>query len=77
MDARTLVQTLADLTNENTFKSSDNESYAYKGMTVIVTDDATAENNGMYLLTGTDTTVAANWTKIGEGGGSITTFCIR
>lgn len=72
LDARAVVATKADLTNANTFLSTDGLSYAYKGMTVSVTDDEVAENNGLYVLKGTDTTSEESWDRAGSGS-SITT----
>lgn len=59
LDARTVVPTLADLTVASNFQ------YKYVGMPVVV--QATGD---MYILTANDVTVAANWKKIGSGGGS-------
>ena len=57
LDARERVSTLADLTAEGSFP------YHYVGMETYVV--ATGKK---YRLTGSDPTVSANWTEIGEGG---------
>ena len=66
LDARTVVQTKADLTNANTFLANDGNEYTYKGMIVSVTDDSTATNNGLYRLKALPTTTASNWEYIGN-----------
>ena len=66
LDARTVVQTKADLTNANTFLANDGNEYTYKGMIVSVTDDSTATNNGLYRLKALPTTTASNWQKVGS-----------
>ena len=58
LDARTVVPTVADLTNASNFQ------YKYIGMPVVV--QATGD---MYILTANDVTVAANWKQVGSGGG--------
>lgn len=56
LDARTIVPTLADLTVSGAFP------YPYVGMIVSVQSEGKA-----YMLTASDTTVAANWKEIGSG----------
>ena len=58
LDARTVVDSKSDLTTAATF------SYYYVGMPVYVI----AESK-MYVLTGSDPTVATNWKELGEGSG--------
>ena len=68
LDARILAPDLANLTSyEIEFK--------YKGMIVSITNDedrsgGSTDNNGLYILTGTDSTQLSSWTKVGTGGGS-------
>jgi len=65
LDARMLAPDLANLTsNEIEFK--------YKGMIVSITNDenrsgGSTDNNGLYILTGTDSTQLSSWTKVGSG----------
>ena len=64
LDARAVVQTLADLTAPETFGD-----YAYVGMRVSV-----AATGQVFVLSGEDTTDAANWRELGAaspGGGSV------
>ena len=58
LDARTVVDSKSDLTTAATF------SYYYVGMPVFVI----AESK-MYVLAGSDPTVATNWKELGEGSG--------
>ena len=58
LDARTVVPTAADLLVASNFQ------YKYVGMPVVV--QATGD---MYILTGNDVTVSANWKQVGSGGG--------
>ena len=61
LDARTVVNTLADLTASGSFP------YFYEGMIVAVKG-----NHKIYQLIGADPTVSANWEEVGTGaGGSI------
>ena len=67
IDDRTVVQYLTDLTSVLTFKAQDNNVYTYLGMFVIVCQDTTPSNNGLYiLLGGSDYTNINNWVKIGS-----------
>ncbi len=65
LDARMLAPDLANLTsNEIEFK--------YKGMIVSIFNDenrsgGSSDNNGLYILTGTDSTQLSSWTKVGSG----------
>lgn len=61
LDARTIVNNLADLTTANSFP------YKYIGLTVFV-----KENLKKYTLIGDDTTVLANWQEEGSGGSEYT-----
>ncbi len=56
LDARTVVNTLADLTTAASFP------YFYVGLTVYC-----KENSKSYTLTGNDPTVSANWVEVGSG----------
>jgi len=58
IDARLVVDAKTDLTASGTF------DYHYQGMPVWVK----AEGK-MYVLNGSDPTIASNWVEIGEGGG--------
>lgn len=70
LDARTRVDTKADLTKEATWASSDGNTYAPVGIRVSVTDDSTNGNNGVYMLLSEDYAIASNWMKIGSDGSS-------
>ena len=72
LDARSVVQYKADLTLLATWDKGDGNAYVYKGMLVVVTDDATAENNGVYRLIDNDYTQESNWEKLGSGGSTET-----
>jgi len=63
-DARAKVLTKADLLLTATWGT-----FSYKGMPVSVTDDSTAENNGLYILKEDDFTAEASWEQVGSGGG--------
>lgn len=63
-DARSIVQLKSDLTDINTWKALDNNVWTYVGMTVVVTNDTS--NNGVYVLSSSDYTNIANWTKISD-----------
>lgn len=58
IDARTVVDTVADLTASGTFP------YPYEGLTVYV-----KAVDKKYTLTADDPTVSANWVEDGSGGG--------
>lgn len=60
LDARTVVNTKADLTDNGSYP------YSYVGMIVSVKDEGQA-----YILTATPTTVAANWTLLGGGADNV------
>ena len=62
LDARTVVQTKADLTNANTFLANDGNEYTYKGMIVSVTNDGL--NNALYRLNNLPTTNTDNWEQL-------------
>lgn len=68
LDARTRVDTKADLTKTATWASSDGNTYAPVGIRVSVTDDSTSGNNGVYMLMSEDYAIASNWMKIGSDG---------
>lgn len=57
LDARERVALISDLTAIGTFP------YPYEGMKVYC-----AEDKKLYILTGSDPTVAANWNEVGSGG---------
>ena len=57
LDAREKVALITDLTTANTFP------YPYEGMKVYCEED-----KKLYILTGSDPTVAANWNEVGSGG---------
>ena len=58
LDARERVALISDLTAIDTFP------YPYEGMKVYC-----AEDKKLYILIGSDPTVAANWNEVGSGGG--------
>lgn len=68
LDARTRVDTKADLTKTDTWTSADGNTYVPVGIRVSVTDDSTSGNNGVYMLMSEDYAIASNWMKIGSGG---------
>lgn len=72
LDARTRVDTKADLTKTATWTSADGNTYVPVGIRVSVTDDTTNGNNGVYMLMGEEYTIASNWMQINSssGGGS-------
>lgn len=72
LDARTRVDTKADLTKDATWTSSDGNTYVPVGIRVSVTDDTTNGNNGVYMLMSEDYAIASNWMQINSssGGGS-------
>ena len=69
LDARLATPEYAQLTDSSI-------PFPYLGMLVAVTSDATADNNGVYMLTSANSTLEASWTKIGSdpsaGGNPIT-----
>ena len=64
LDARTVVDSFADLLLEASWDTGDGNSYVYKGMVVAVVNDATAENNGVYSLDDLDYTLPGSWRKM-------------
>lgn len=66
-DARSRVETKADLLLTATWQAKDGNPYTYVGMVVTVYADATEENNGIYRLKAADYTQANNWEKAGAG----------
>lgn len=76
LDARTRVDTKADLTKTATWTSADGNTYVPVGIRVSVTDDTTNGNNGVYMLMGEEYTIASNWMQINSssGGGSDNTI---
>ncbi len=67
-DARCNVPQKSDLYIPATWVANDGGTYTYIGMTVTVADDkASDSNNGIYILTGTDIAVPANWKFVGSG----------
>jgi hypothetical protein len=69
-DGRSLVEFKSDLILNSTWLAKDGNNYAYKGMIVVVINDATLDNNGIYYLTNSDYTNINNWVKSGTGSGS-------
>lgn len=75
-DAKTLVKTFAELTDETTWQNSNGDNLAYNGMTVAVWRERNedAYKNGIYFLhDGTtkripDVTQEANWHKLADLG---------
>lgn len=77
LDARTLVKTASELTNEATWLDNDGNCWLYNGIVVTVTDDA-----GQYMLLNYDPTdsskataykTADNWKRIDAKGATTTT----
>lgn len=68
LDARTVVNTKAELLLLATWNSGDGNSYTYKGMLVAVINDPTSNNNGVYRLTDADYTSVSSWALIGTWG---------
>ena len=66
-DARSRVETKADLLLLATWQAKDGNPYTYIGMVVTVYADATEENNGIYRLKSSDYTQEGNWEKAGAG----------
>ena len=72
IDARQLVETLADLTGATTWNASGNV-WLYDGAIVSVSNDLDPQNNGIYFLKDADNyDNIDNWVKVGEGTGTIT-----
>ena len=72
-DARANVPTKADLILAATWVALDSGTYVYNGMTVTVSEDSTAANNGIYVLLDTaeiETADYSGWLFIGSSGGS-------
>lgn len=67
LDAREIVQYQSDLISTTVWQANDGIVYAYKGMKVVVTDDPTPANNGLYYLKDEDYTILSNWEKVGTG----------
>lgn len=74
LDSRMTTATKADLLLTATWTANDSNVYAYIGMLVTVTADATPAFNGLYQLTAADYTQAANWTKIESSAPTYTTY---
>ena len=66
-DARSRVETKADLLLLATWQAKDGNPYTYVGMVVTVYADSTEQNNGIYRLKAADYTQAGNWEKAGAG----------
>lgn len=63
LDARTVIQTKAELIDTATWYDEDNRAWLYNGLLVAIVADG--DNNGVYALTNKDEfTVASNWVKI-------------
>lgn len=70
-DARANVPTKAELILASTWVALDSGTYVYNGMTVTVSEDSTASNNGIYVLLDTanlTTSDFSGWLFIGSGG---------
>ena len=66
-DARSRVETKADLLLTATWQAKDGNPYTYVGMVVTVYADQTEGNNGIYRLKAADYTQEGNWEKAGAG----------
>ena len=67
-DARANVPTKADLILAATWVALDSGTYVYNGMTVTVSEDSTAANNGIYVLLDTaeiETSDYSGWLFVG------------
>ena len=67
-DARANVPTKADLILAATWVALDSGTYVYNGMTVTVSEDSTASNNGIYVLLDTaeiETADYSGWLFVG------------
>ena len=67
-DARANVPTKADLILAATWVALDSGTYVYNGMTVTVSEDSTAANNGIYVLLDTaeiETADYSGWLFVG------------
>jgi len=72
-DARANVPTKADLILSSSWVALDSGTYVYNGMTVTVSEDSTASNNGIYVLLDTaeiETSDYSGWLFIGSSSGS-------
>ena len=65
-DARSRVETKADLLLLATWQAKDGNPYTYVGMVVTVYADTTEKNNGIYRLKAADYTQEGNWEKAGD-----------
>lgn len=70
LDARVVVDNKSDLTLSTTWQAHDGSVYVYKGMLVVVANDADTNNNGVYYLKDEDYTQENNWIKVSGGAGA-------
>jgi len=71
LDARMLVDAVADLTLEATWQAADGTPYAYRGMIVSVCSDSDPAANGLYILKELPLTVDSNWEFLGAKSGLV------
>jgi hypothetical protein len=65
IDAKMIVSLKSDLTDTSTWYNVGNE-WTYVGMPVSVSSDPTTNNNGIYVLNGSDYTNINNWVKLSK-----------
>lgn len=65
-DARQLVESKADLISASTWQQSNGDIWIYQGMIVAVSSDVNADNNGLYILSNSNYTLEASWTKMAD-----------
>lgn len=58
-----LVDTKADLINPATWRQFNGDIWVYQGMIVAVAADPNPDNNGIYVLIGSNYTLEASWEK--------------
>lgn len=76
LDARMVVDTLADLTSSAQWNQGDGNVWLYNGMPVVVRND-TSDNNGMYYLSGSSGDAyltSSNWIRVGGGTATTASF---
>jgi hypothetical protein len=72
IDARQLAGTYADLTGATTWNAS-GSVWLYNGAIVVVGNDPTPTNNGVYwLCDATNYALTSSWVKVGSGSGTLT-----
>ena len=66
-DARSLVETRADLINPTTWRQPNGDIWIYNGMIVAVSSDVNSTNNGVYvLLNANNYTEISSWQKLAD-----------